>query len=105
LLDSLARLVPEATPLLRYLAGRALARSGHSESAVDVLKSVDLTGFSLPLERIRRRTVGEQNYLLGRYEAARTEFWSSLNGLTNEAAAFETREWVTRCDWMGRHGY
>ncbi len=105
MLDSLALLAPEAAPLLHYLAGREWARSGHPQPAVAILQSVDLTGVSLPLEQLRRKTLGEQNYLLGRYEAARAVFWLSLNGLTNEAAVYEAREWVTRCDWMRRHGY
>ncbi len=105
MLDSLARLAPEAAPLMRFLAGREWARNGHPEAAIAILQPVDLTGMSLSLERIRRKTLGEQNYLLGRYETARAVFWVSLDGLTNEAAVYETREWVTRCEWMRRHGY
>jgi hypothetical protein len=105
MLDSLARLVPKEAPLLRYLAGRTMARKGEPASAVAVLQSVDLTALSLPLEHLRRKTVGGQYYLLNNLEAARTTFWLSLNGLTSEAATIEAREWVTRCDWMKRHGY
>jgi len=105
MLDSLVRLAPKETPLLRYLAGRTLARKGEPASAVAVLQSLDLTALSLPLEHLRRKTVGGQFYLLGNLEAARTAFWLSLNGLTNEAATIEAREWVTRCDWMKHHGY
>ncbi len=105
MLDSLARVAPESSPLLRYLAGRVLARRGESASAIAILQALDLSGLSRPLEYLRRKTVGEQNYLLGNYQEARRAFWSSLDGLTNEAAAYEAREWVTRCDWMARHGY
>lgn len=105
MLDSLVRMAPEAAPLLRFLAGREWARNGHPGPAARILQSTDLTGVSLPLEQIRRRTLGEQEYLLGRYEAARAVFWKSLDGLKNEAAVYEAREWVTRCEWIRRHGY
>jgi hypothetical protein len=104
-LDSLSRLLPESAPLLQFLAGQELARQGEAGRAVEVLQSVNPAGLSLPLERLRRKTLGEQEYLLGEYDAARTTFWLSLNGLTNEAAALAAREWVTRSDWMKRHGY
>jgi len=105
MLDSLARMVPEKSPLFHYLAGRALARRGEHASAVARLESLDLSAFSLPLEHFRRKTLGEEYYLLHNYDLARTAFWLSLNGLTNETATIEAREWVTRCDWMARHGY
>ncbi len=105
MIDSLSRLASKETLLLAYLAGRTLARKGDPASAIARLQSLDLKNLSLPLEYLRRKTLGEQNYLLGSYAAARAAFWSSLDGLTNEAAAYEAREWVTRCDWMARHGY
>lgn len=104
-LDSLRRLLPQSAPLLQFLAGRELARKGESGRAVEILQSVNPTGLSLPLDHLRRKILAEQEYLLGDYEAARTAFWLSLDGLTNEAAALTAREWVTRCDWMKRHGY
>ena len=102
MLDSLS---PDRSSLVRYLAGRMLAGKGDHASALALLEGLDISPLSPSLERFRRRTVAEQYYLLGNYEAARAAFWLSLNGLTTEAATITAREWVTRCDWMKRHGY
>jgi hypothetical protein len=96
---------PDRPVLLRYLAGRTLAVAGDHASALALLEDLDLSPLSPSLERLRRKSLGEEDYLLGNYEAARTAFWLSLDGLTSEAATIKAREWVTRCDWMKRHGY
>jgi tetratricopeptide (TPR) repeat protein len=104
-LDSLARLLPNRNPLIRYLQGRVLARMGKAADAVALLDPLDLFAMSRELEAVRRTTVALQLYTLGRYDLARNTFWQSLNVLANEATVTATREWVTRCDWMARHGY
>jgi tetratricopeptide (TPR) repeat protein len=104
-LDSLAHLIPDRQPLIRYLQGRLLARLGKAADAIALLDPLDILALSRQLEALRRRTVAEQLYILGRYDVARNTFWQSLNVLVSEAGVTETREWVTRCEWMARHGY
>jgi hypothetical protein len=104
-LDSLARQSPEQALLLRYLEGRVLARMGKVAEALAVLDSLNLFPISRELEGLRRKTVALQEYFLGRYDLARNTFWMSLNVLATEAAVDGAREWVTRCDWMARHGH
>lgn len=104
-LDSLAHLIPDRQLLIRYLQGRLLARLGKAADAIALLDPLEIFGLSRELEALRRRTIAEQLYTLGRYDVARNIFWQSLNVLVNEAEVTETREWVTRCEWMARHGY
>jgi tetratricopeptide (TPR) repeat protein len=104
-LDSLSRLVRDSSGLVRYVQGRLQASMGQPARALAYLEGLDLSAVSRELEMARRKTVAVQLYLLRRYDSARATFWMSLNMVASEAALAETEEWVTRCDWMARHGY
>ncbi|MEW6509670.1 MAG: hypothetical protein AB1428_01785 [Bacteroidota bacterium] len=90
-------------PWLLYLKGRMLMRLGNDARAVNVLKRVDLLNADRALDALRQRYLGESLYRLGRYDEARTCFWTSLDAEYSDAAEERINTWIDRCEWMQAH--
>lgn len=83
-------------PLLRYLLGRAQARLGLYDAAVDSLK----VAFALGLEPIFRfealKTLGEAEYWCGRSKEARAHFEAALSAAAHHGDRLFIEEYLSR---------
>ncbi len=90
-------------PWLLYLRGRILLRLGDHQGALTALMQTNLEELDRQLEAIRLRSLGQALFRMGRYEEARSYFWTSLNVADAEAAEDDVNTWIDRCEWMRSH--
>lgn len=101
-IDSLVRQDGEL-PWLLYLRGRILLRRGDDRAALETLMRTNLEESDSQLEALRLRSLGQALFRMGRYEEARSTFWTSLNAAGGEAAEDDVNTWIDRCEWMNTH--
>lgn len=85
----------------RYLLGRELLGKKEYKQASEEFLAGGTFKVAL-LEHIRQRRIARAFFHQGKYQKAKMHFWQSLNFTTNEAHAFQIREWLERCDWFER---
>lgn len=101
LLDSLAQAVHHHW-IIPYLKGRVVTRMQRYDEAPALLERTS-TGVPF-LEAQRLKTMGAALFRLERFQAAKAQFWLSLNHHATEVAVLEVQDWVQRCEWIEERG-
>ena len=103
MLDSIIR-GPAGSPAALYLRGNIFRRKDQPADAVSVLAALSMRDEDRYLEGLRLRHLGAALVRLGRFEEAKSAFWTSLNYTAREGAINRINESIDRCDWIRVHG-
>ena len=90
----------KAQELSHYLRGRIAFRMRRYDDAANLLQSVDAVRRDPELDAIRQRLRGDALVHCGRYEDAKSEYWTSLNNDASPYAVDDVGDRIARCDWL-----
>jgi hypothetical protein len=94
---------PAGSPTALYLRGGVLRRKDQPAEEISLLAAISMRDEDLSLEGLRLRHLGAALVRLGRFEEAKSAFWTSLNYTSREAAINRINESIDRCDWIRAH--
>jgi tetratricopeptide (TPR) repeat protein len=90
-------------PVIRFLRGRLALKMNRYDEAVQIFSSFSIFEDDPFLEALRFQSMGIALFRRGDYDAARTQFWTSLNFDDSDATEHGIDEWIDRCEWkLGR---